>query len=276
MQGQTQGAGDLRDVLEVAHELAWQAGKITLRYFQSGVVADRKADMSPVTVADRETEAFLRDAISARYPEHTVLGEEDGTSGSTDSPWRWILDPIDGTKAFVRGMPIYGVMIGVEYEGKAVVGVVNMPALGEIVVAARGLGCWWNGRRCQVSQVSTLGEGLLLSTSATRYPDYGKQAQFDRLTSTAGLFRTWGDCYGYLMVATGRAEAMIDPKMNIWDAAPLLPILQEAGGTFTDWQGVARIDGGEGLATNGLVYDEVLRCIHRDEEHTGDGAGAAR
>lgn len=252
---------ELQELLHAAHEFAWKAGKLTMRYFQTGLTIDRKADNSPVTIADRETEAMLRSAILERYPEHAILGEEEGVSGSGDTPWRWIIDPIDGTKAFMRGMPIYGVMIGLEYEGEPVIGVVNLPALGEIVSAARGLGCWWNGRPCRVSQVPTLSEGLLLSTSATRYDSYGKQEPFDRLTSEAGLFRTWGDCYGYIMVATGRAEAMIDPVMNIWDAAALLPILQEAGGTFTNWQGVATIDGGEGLATNGLVYDEVMRCL---------------
>lgn len=251
----------MQELLNFAHELAWQAGKVTLRYFQSSITVDRKSDDSPVTIADRETERYLRSAILARYPEHAFLGEEDGLSGQQDAPWRWIVDPIDGTKAFVRGMPLYGVMIGIEYEGNPVVGVVNMPALGEIVVAAHGQGCWWNGRRCHVSQTSTLGEGLLLSTSATRYERYGKQEAMARLTSAAGIFRTWGDCYGYLMVATGRAEAMIDPKMSIWDAAPLLTILQEAGGTFTDWDGTATIDGGCGIGTNGLVFDEVMQLI---------------
>jgi len=182
-------------------------------------------------------------------------------SGPHHSPWRWILDPIDGTKAFIRGMPIYGVMIGVEYEGESVVGVVNMPALGEIVSAAKGLGCWWNGRACHVSKIQTLHDGLLLTTCATRYENYGKQDAYDRLVDEAGLFRTWGDCYGYLMVATGRAEAMMDPVMNIWDAAALLPILHEAGGTFTDWNGTATIDGGNGIATNGLVFDEMMRLV---------------
>jgi histidinol phosphatase-like enzyme (inositol monophosphatase family) len=251
----------MEDILHVAHELAWTAGKITLRYFQTGIATDRKADNSPVTIADRETEKYLRAAIEQRYPEHAVLGEEDGLSGYADSAWRWILDPIDGTKAFIHGMPVYGVMIGVEYEGEAVVGVVNLPALGEIAYAAKGMGCWWNGRPCRVSQVKTMDEALLLSTSATRYDDYGRQHIFERLTRSAGLFRTWGDCYGYIMVATGRAEVMIDPTMNIWDAAPLLPILQEAGGTFTDWKGNATIEGGEGIATNGLLFDDVMRMV---------------
>lgn len=124
---------ELRDLLDFAHEIAWQAGKLTLRYFQSGVSVDRKADESPVTIADREAEAYLRSAIAARYPAHAVLGEEDGLSGAADATYRWILDPIDGTKSFVRGVPLYGVMVGLVREGQPVVGVVNIPALGEIV-----------------------------------------------------------------------------------------------------------------------------------------------
>lgn len=256
----------MQDILNFAHELAWQTGKITMRYFQTKITTDRKSDNSPVTIADREAEKYMRQSIQARYPEHAILGEEDGLSGPREAPWRWILDPIDGTKAFVRGMPIYGVMIGIEHEGEAVVGVVNMPALGEIVYAAKGLGCWWNGRQCRVSEVKTLKEGLLLTTCATRYDTYGKQAAYERLVDESGLFRTWGDCYGYLMVATGRAEAMMDPIMNIWDAAALLPILHEAGGTFTDWTGTATIDGGNGIATNGLVFDEVMRLIMEQQD----------
>ncbi len=250
-----------QELLHFAHDLAWQAGKVTLRHFQTRVVIERKADDSPVTIADRETEAFLRDAIAARYPEHAILGEEQGATGSRDAPWRWILDPIDGTKSFMRGVPLYGVMIGIEYEGEPVIGVVNIPALGEIVYAAKGMGCWWNGRPCQVSHTTKLSDGLLLTTCTTRYEKYGKQQAFDRLTDTASIVRTWGDCYGYLMVATGRAETMLDPVMNIWDAAALLPILQEAGGTFTDWNGTATIDGGNGIATNGHVFNEVMQII---------------
>jgi histidinol phosphatase-like enzyme (inositol monophosphatase family) len=251
----------LDELLIFAHEIAWQAGKITRRYFQSGVAIDRKADESPVTVADREAESYLRAAISARYPDHALLGEEEGATGSSDAAWRWIIDPIDGTKSFIRGVPLYGVMLGLEHAGEPVLGVVNIPALDEIVYAARGLGCWWNGRPCRVSSVTTLSAGLLLATRASRYDRYGKQEAFTRLVAAAGEFRTWGDCYGYLLVATGRAEAMLDPVMNIWDAAALLPILQEAGGTFTDWRGVPTIAGEEGLGTNGLVLDEVLALI---------------
>jgi histidinol phosphatase-like enzyme (inositol monophosphatase family) len=251
----------VQELLNFAHELAWQAGKITLRYFQTDIATEHKTDNSPVTIADREAEKHLRAAIAARYPDHAILGEEEGATGSKDAPWRWILDPIDGTKAFIHGMPIYGVMIGLLHKGEPVIGVVNMPALGEIVYAGRGLGCWWNGRPCKVSPITTLREGLLVATRTTMYEEHGKREAFERLTDAAKMFRTWGDCYGYLLVATGRAVAMVDPTMQVWDAAALLPILQEAGGTFTDWQGRHTIEGGEGIGTNGHVLDEVMNLI---------------
>lgn len=251
----------MQELLNFAHELAWQAGKITLRYFQTDIATEHKIDDSPVTVADREAEKYLRAAIVARHPDHAILGEEEGATGSEDATWRWILDPIDGTKAFIHGVPIYGVMIGLLHRGEPVIGVVNMPALGEIVYAGRGLGCWWNGRPCRVSPTRTLREGLLVATRTTTYEKHGKREAFERLTDAATMFRTWGDCYGYLLVATGRAVAMIDPVMQVWDAAALLPILQEAGGTFTDWQGRPTIEGGEGVGTNSHVLDEVLKLI---------------
>ncbi len=259
----------LRELLDFAHMLAWQAGKVTMRYFQTKITTDRKSDDSPVTIADREAERVIRAAIAERYPDHAVLGEEEGDTGSSDAEWRWILDPIDGTRSFVRGSPLYGVMIGLEHKepGAAeripVIGVVHMPALGEIVYAAKGLGCWWNGRPCRVSQIDHMDNSLMLATRAggKRYDEAGKQAAYERLVDAAEMFRTWGDCYGYVMVATGRAELMCDPSMEVWDAAALLPILEEAGGTFTDWQGNATIHAGEGLATNGLLLDEALRLI---------------
>ncbi|PDW03524.1 inositol monophosphatase family protein [Candidatus Viridilinea mediisalina] len=254
---------ELSSLLAFTHQLAWQAGKITLRYFQSDLAIEHKADASPVTIADREAEAFLRAALQERYPDHAILGEEEGLSGGAGATYRWILDPIDGTKTFVRGMPLYGVMIGLLREGQPILGVVNMPALNEIVYAAQGLGCWWNGRPCRVSPVTSLNTSLVVATIAHGYERYNRADAFQRIIATCGLFRTWGDCYGHLLVATGRAEVALDPIMSVWDAAALLPILSEAGGTFTDWQGNATIENEEGMSTNGLVFDEVLRCINR-------------
>ncbi len=251
----------LRELLDFAHQIAWQAGKITLRYFQSDLAVEQKSDESPVTVADREAEAYLRAAISARYPHHAILGEEEGLSGGTGASHRWILDPIDGTRTFVRGVPLYGVMVGLVREDAPVLGVVNLPAASEIVYAAKGVGCWWNGRPCRVSSIASLDKSLVVATIAHGYDQYGKAEAFERILANCGLFRTWGDCYGHLLVATGRAEVALDPIMNVWDAAALLPILHEAGGSFSDWRGTPTIEGAEAISTNGLVFAELMELI---------------
>jgi histidinol phosphatase-like enzyme (inositol monophosphatase family) len=251
---------ELAELLDFAVELARAAGEITLRYFRRGVAAEIKADGSPVTIADREAEAFLRQEIAARFPADGILGEEEGaTTGASGR--RWILDPIDGTFSFVRGVPFYGVLIGLEIDGEAALGVVNIPALNELVYAARGLGCFWNGQPARVSGVAQLSEALLLATDFGDCAKHGYGAAGQKLSQQTKSQRTWGDCYGYVLVATGRAEVMLDPVMNVWDCAPLLPIMQEAGGTFTDWTGRATIHGGNAIATNGLLFGEVMQAV---------------
>lgn len=247
------------EYLEFAADIAWSAGRATLAHFQTGVAVERKADESPVTVADRTAERLLRDAIAARYPDHAIVGEEYGAD-DRDSPYRWIVDPIDGTKTFVRGVPLYGVLVALEVEGVPRVGVCHVPALGETVAAASGAGCWWNGRRARVSAVSRLADAVV-TYSDGRMLARRLGERWRDLQERTGLQRGWGDCYGHCLVATGRVDVMLDPAMNPWDCAALLPILQEAGGRFTDWTGAARIDGGDAFSTNGLLHDEILRLI---------------
>ncbi len=254
---------ELKDRLLLAYDAALAAGRVTLEYFgRADLEVDRKADLTPVTAADRAAERELRRVIAAAYPRDAILGEEFGeTPGG--SGYRWILDPIDGTKSFIQGVPLYGTLVAVEREGRGVVGVIHLPALRETVFAARGLGAHWvqgNEDPCpaRVSAVPSLAEGLFLTNSITAYGDGPRRRAFDALIAAARLTRGWGDCYGYALVATGRAEVMVDPKMSVWDAAALQPVLEEAGGTFTDWKGEPTIHGGEGLGTNGAVLDEVL------------------
>ncbi len=254
-------AAETLDALRAfASELAWLAGRVTLRYFQTGVVPDTKADDTPVTVADREAERLMRELITARYPHHSILGEEEGETNPGASH-RWILDPIDGTKAFIYGVPLYGVLVGLEREGLPVVGAVNLPALGEFLSAARGQGCQWNGRPARVSRVATLRDSLLLCTEVSGVRAHGREPAYERLVAATRIQRGWNDCYAYVLVATGRAEVVVDPVMSAWDCAALSPLLTEAGGTFTDWAGVPTIHAGEAIATNGLVLDEVLRIV---------------
>ena len=251
---------DLKEVLGFAVNLARGAGDITLRYFRKQPETSTKADGSYVTIADREAEEYLRKQIAERFPDDGVLGEEQGESTGR-SGRRWIVDPIDGTFAFVHGVPFYGVLIALEIDQQMVAGVVNIPALGEIVSAAKGVGCFFNGEPARVSTTNELKDALLLSTDFSACARYGFGRAAELLQERAKTSRTWGDCYGYVLVATGRADVMLDPVMNLWDCAPLLPIMEEAGGTFTDWRGIRTVAGGNAIATNGLLFDEVMGLI---------------
>ena len=247
----------LRDLLEIAVELSQKAGEITLKYFQSQLVVETKPDASPVTVADREAETYIRETIESRFPRDGLIGEEFGETRA-QARRRWIIDPIDGTFSFIHGVPLYGVLIGMEQEDEPLLGVIHLPALNETVAAARGEGCHWRGQRAQVSNTPDLNDAVCLTTGTDVESEPGLSAALDRLTQAAGPARTWGDCYGYVLVATGRADVMIDPLMHVWDCAPLLPIIEEANGRFTDWQGRRTIRGGNAVASNGLLHDQVL------------------
>ena len=248
----------LRELLDVAVEAARAGGTRTLRYFNAGTAVEWKQDGSPLTQADRESERAIRNVIGHAFPSHGILGEEEGESTGS-APYRWIVDPLDGTRTFVRGVPLYGTLVGLEVRGEPSVGVVYLPALDELVSAARGLGCTWNGKACRVSTTERLDEALVAvtdeRTARRRSPAYL------RLAEATALQRTWADCYAYVLVATGRAEVAIDPIMNVWDCAALLPIVEEAGGRFTDWRGRRTIHGGEALATNGVLHDRVLALL---------------
>ena len=256
--------GGLQELLDFAVEAAREAGEITLKYFRRKFETRLKGKDNFVTQADLEAEEFLRREILKRFPEDAIVGEEGGERrGSTGR--RWIIDPIDGTYSFVHGVPFYGVLLGCEVDGDPAVGVINIPALGEVVYAARGLGCFWNGEPARVSQTEKLEDALLLSTDFGSCARHGFGAPAEELQRRAAQRRTWGDCYGYVLVATGRADVMLDPAMNVWDCAALLPVVEEAGGTFTDWRGVRTIHSGNSVATNGLLFGEVMRII---EENT--------
>jgi histidinol phosphatase-like enzyme (inositol monophosphatase family) len=248
----------IREILAVALDAAREGGRRTLAYFNAGTPVEWKVDHTPVTVADRESEAAIRRVIGKAFPDHAILGEEQGeTPGS--APYRWIVDPLDGTRTFVRGVPLYGTLVGVEHQGEPIVGVVYLPALDEIVAAARGDGCTWNGQPCRVSTVARM-EDALVATTDERVAR-ARSGAYDRLVANVALTRTWSDCYAYVLVATGRAEVALDPVMNLWDCAALLPIVEEAGGKFTDWKGTRTIRGNEAVATNAALHDATLAAL---------------
>lgn len=248
---------EARELLAFATELAHEAGDLTLRYFGAVIDHDAKGDGSPVTIADREAERLIRGRVEERYPDHGVLGEEYGESNE-GARVRWILDPIDATRSFMRGVPLYGVLIGIEVEGEPAVGVAHYPPLRETVAAGKGLGCTWNGKPCHVSDVRTLEQSVVCTTDVERLLSRPQGPGWRRLQQKAAFSRTWGDCYGHMLVATGRIEAQVDPVMAPWDAGPFLTIVTEAGGRFTTLEGEATLHGGSGISTNGHIHDVVL------------------
>ncbi len=251
----------LNTFLEFALEAAWEAGRITLGYFQTGIQVERKSDNTPLTIADQLAEQKLRQMITRYWPDHGIVGEEYGRTES-NSRYTWTLDPIDGTKSFVCGVPTYANLLALLDGEQPVLGIINLPAINEMVYAVQGGGCYWNGRRCHVSQVDQLKDAVVL-TSGLNY--FGaKQAAWDRLVNHTYIQRTWGDAYGYALVATGRADIVVDPAMYLWDAAPLPVIMEEAGGTLTDWQGNATIYSYETIGTNGLLFDQVMALTKTD------------
>jgi len=256
----------LRAYLDFARETAWQAGQLTLGYFQTGLRPDFKSDDSPVTVADREAEKLIRSRIEQRYPHHAIVGEEfGGEAESAGKSHRWFVDPIDGTRSFMRGIPMYAVLIGLEIEGTCRVGVAHFPALGEMLAAADNEGCWWNGRRAHVSDVNRLKDALVLHYDTAAFDRTGRAEVWQRFKKVANHRAGWSDAYGYLLVATGRAEVMVDPMMNAWDCAPFPPIFKEAGGYFGDWKGNITIHANESIGTSQALLPEVLSLIWDEE-----------
>ncbi len=251
----------MNDLREWMEEIAQGAGEITLRYFQNASLeVVLKKDESPVTRADRESEEYLRKRIREHFPDDLILGEEFGEQGSNRDR-RWILDPLDGTKSFVHGVPIYGVLIALEERGTITHGVVHLPALRETISAAMGKGCYWNGRRSQVSTKHSMTESLICTTSPTRLEDLITADKYEKITRSFGLYRGWGDCWGHILVATGRAEAMLDARMAIWDSAPLGVIVEEAGGIYFDFKGNKTIDGGNLVSCAPGVAERIREML---------------
>jgi myo-inositol-1(or 4)-monophosphatase len=251
----------LKRYLDFATETAYLAGRLTLGYFNAGVRPDFKADDSPVTAADRGAETLIRERITAQYPAHAIVGEEFGAEDAAGAELRWFIDPIDGTKAFIRGVPLYGVLLGLEIAGRIEVGVAYFPALDEMLAAASGCGCRWNGRPARVSAETRLERAYVSCTDPGGFYAFGRGAAWERLQRAVYHRAGWSDAYGYLLAATGRIEVMLDPIMSAWDCAPFPVILREAGGCFTDWQGNETIYAQEGLATTPALLPQVLATL---------------
>jgi len=247
-----------QSLVDMAVELATGAGALTRKWFDRGTVSfDTKADGSPVTEADKAAERYLREQIGAAFPTDAIIGEEeanrDGTSGRT-----WIIDPIDGTKTFMHGVPLYGTLLAVVDEHGPAVGVIVMPALDETVSAGRGLGCFHNGRETSVNEHDDFTTSYVMTSGLEYWPDDGER---DRLIASDLTVRTWADAYGYVLLATGRCEAQVDPLVNVWDVAPMQVIIPEAGGMVTDQFGEPWTQGKHFVASNGKIHDEVIGAV---------------
>ncbi|QEG23910.1 inositol monophosphatase family protein [Mariniblastus fucicola] len=257
---------------ELAQQIAKSAGKVTLNWFQTDrFEVEKKADRSPLTIADRESEKHLREQIAKHFPDDSIVGEEFGvTEGS--SPWRWILDPIDGTKSFISGVPLYGTMVAVDraIEGsddrECLIGSVYLPGLDEGIHAMKGQGAWhFRGTetptKASVSTTTEIADAVMATSQAETFGEVGAADAWNRLAKEVYFCRTWGDVYGYLLLATGRIEVMTDAILNIWDAAAVMPIVEEAGGVFTDFRGERKIDSGNAMASNGPFHDRLLEIV---------------
>lgn len=253
---------DLDNLMAFAVRTAEHAGEITLRHF-GNVVTERKSDGSEITVADRQSEEFIRSELAEAFPEDGILGEE-GSISESRSGRRWIIDPIDATRSFSSGVPFYGVLLALEVDGAPILGCCHLPALAETVVAATGAGAWRNGKPARVSDVDEMRDARVVTSGLEYWRDWATmegRAGWDRLVGGARFARTWGDCYGYVLVATGRAEVMADPAAGApWDYLPMLPIITEAGGRISTLGGAPVGAWTSALATNGRIHEAAMGC----------------
>jgi histidinol-phosphatase len=251
--------------LEVAIAAAKAAGEVALRYFRTGVAIEYKGDRSPVTRADRECEQRVVEVLRGAFPAYGVVGEEfgehAGTASAAQRPARWIIDPIDGTKNFIRGIPYFATLIGLEEDGEITTGVVYAPAVDDLLYAQKGAGAFDRGGRLRVSQIASLREGLVVFGGIDIFRQAGRWSGFERLVRASGRQRGFGDYFGHTFVARGQAEAMVELDLKPWDLAAIKIIVEEAGGRFTDFTGAATIYGGNAIASNGLVHDEILNLF---------------
>lgn len=254
---------NLNEIRDQAVKIARKGGDSTLEYFNKIVEVSYKDDHSPVTEADHRAEEIIRKEIKKLFPGHGIIGEEFGVENE-NSDIVWVIDPIDGTQSFIHGFPIYTTLIGVLIDGEPKAGIIYAPALNEMVYAAKGSGCFLNGQRVTVRECENLNEATFLTTDVNHIYEYKFGKPFEELLKSIRIHRTWGDAYGHLMVAAGRADIMFDPVLKIWDAVALLPVITEAGGHFSDVHGIETIDTGNAISTNPVLASQILALFDKD------------
>jgi myo-inositol-1(or 4)-monophosphatase len=250
----------LGEFIRFARHLATESASIIRHYFRSDYAVEQKADLSPVTVADYKAEARMRELIAAEYPAHGVLGEEFGHHQPA-AEYQWVLDPIDGTKSFISGSYLFGTLIALTQRGQPILGVINHPLLDDFLVGT-GSAAWLNGRPVHVRPCQRIEEAVLLNTAHWNVHNHQNGPAFEALTRRVQRYHNWGDCHGYYLVATGGADIMTDPAMNLWDLMALVPIIRGAGGTITDWHGRDPIGGSGIVASGGSIHRAVIASLN--------------
>jgi histidinol-phosphatase len=254
-------AAELDRALGAAIEAARAAGEIALKYYRTGFDVTLKADATPVTQADRGAEQVIREVLGRAFPELGFLGEEFGAVGNQRQ--RWIIDPIDGTKNFIRRVPVWATLIGLEEDGEVTAGVIHNPVTGELLSARRGGGAFSSGERIAVSEIPDLGQATLLHAGLRLLRESGHWEGLVRLVDATDRQRGFGDYLGYALVAEGKAEIYVENDLKAWDLAPCKIVVEEAGGRFTDFGGTPTIHGGTAFATNGRLHDAALTLFRR-------------
>jgi histidinol phosphatase-like enzyme (inositol monophosphatase family) len=248
------------DILNTAIEAARAASEIALRYFRTNLIVETKADCTPVTRADRECEARIVDILSARFPDYGFLGEELGEHHGRVNA-RWIIDPIDGTKNFIRGIPFFATLIALEEEGEVVAGVMHAPAISDLLYARKGQGAFANGRQVHVSAITDLGAAMLIHGGLKDLKVRPCWQPFLRLVDITARQRGFGDALGHSVVVCGQAEIALEPEIKPWDVAATKIIVTEAGGRFSDFAGSPSIYTGSAVISNGHVHAQVLNLL---------------
>ncbi|MCU7495986.1 MAG: histidinol-phosphatase [Ignavibacteria bacterium] len=248
------------ELKKFAKLLADKSGEIVRGYFRTKIQIESKQDLSPVTIADKKAEEAMREMIMKEFPDHGILGEEFG-SHNIDSDYQWVLDPIDGTKSFICGAVSFGTLIALMKNNQPILGVINQPVLNDFLIGDN-FTAELNGQKVRLRQCNGLSDAVLLTTDHLHIEKYQNLPAFENLIHKVKLYRNWGDCYGYYLVATGFADVMIDPEMSVWDSMALIPVIRGAGGIITDYQGNDPVQGHSIVAAGPSIHGEVIRLLN--------------
>jgi len=243
-----------------AKRLSEISGSVIRGYFRTDVKVDSKSDLSPVTIADKKAEELMREEIMKEFSDHGIIGEEFGKHNE-NSEYQWVLDPIDGTKSFICGTLTFGTLIALTYKGDPILGVINQPVTKEFLIGDDKT-CELNDQKVNVRNTLKISDAVLLTTDHLNIGKYYSQEKFNELIKKVKLYRNWGDCYGYYLVATGYADIMIDPIMNVWDSTALIPVIKGAGGTITDYNGNDAVNGNSIIASTPMIHSEVIENLN--------------